>query len=288
MGAGRPRRGPTGGEAALWWAAAGDRRHGRGAAPSCHRAQRRDAGGAGGRLLPAHRPRIEPIERVPRAQAPRLDPQKRRPCAPRSKSGLMFRPSASPSKRAWARLTRTDWCSSMRVECSPTWCGSTPARPKGQRACGSAPAGRWQRLTVLGALVSNGVAAAMSIAAATDTAVFLAFLDHVLIPALRTSKPDAVVVMDNLSAHKARAGRERLEAAGLELLYLPRYSPDLSPIEPMWSKLKMRSRAAAARTLDALDVALAQRPQHHHAPGRPRLVQALRLRSLRQLIRNPL
>lgn len=129
--------------------------------------------------------------------------------------------------------------------------------PKGQRASGSAPAGRWQRLTVLGALVSNGVVAAMSIAAATDTAVFLAFLDHVLIPALRTSKPDAVVVMDSLSAHKARAVRERLEAAGLELLYLPRYSPDLSPIEPMWSKLKTRLRAAAARTLDALDVALA-------------------------------
>ena len=129
--------------------------------------------------------------------------------------------------------------------------------PKGQRACGSAPAGRWQRLTVLGALVSNGVVAAMSIAAATDTAVLLAFLDHVLIPALRTSKPDAVVVMDNLSAHKARAVRERLEAAGLELLYWPRSSPDLSPIEPMWSKLKTRWRAAAARTLDALDVALA-------------------------------
>ena len=87
--------------------------------------------------------------------------------------------------------------------------------------------------------------------------MFLAFLDHVLIPALRTSKPDAVVVMDNLSAHKTRAVRERLEAAGLELLYLPRYSPDLSPIEPMWSKLKTRLRAAAARTLDALDVALA-------------------------------
>src|SRR5512144_400733 len=115
--------------------------------------------------------------------------------------------------------------------------------PNGQRACGSAPAGRWQRLTVLGALVSNGVVAAMSIAAATDTAVFLAFLDHGPIPALRTSKPDAVVVMDDPSAHKARAVRERLEAAGLELLYLPRCSPELSPIEPMWSKLKMRLRA---------------------------------------------
>ena len=129
--------------------------------------------------------------------------------------------------------------------------------PQGQRACGSAPAGHWQRLTVLGALAGDGVAAAMTIAAATDTVVFLAFLDHVLIPALRASKPDAVVIMDNLGAHKAPAVRERLEAAGLELLYLPRYSPDLSPIEPMWAKIKALLRALAARTLDALEVALA-------------------------------
>jgi transposase len=130
--------------------------------------------------------------------------------------------------------------------------------PRGQRAHGTAPAGRWRRLTVLGALAADGVAAAMSIEAATDTAVFLAYLDRVLIPALRRTKPDAVVVMDNLSAHKAPAVRERLEAAGLDLLYLPRYSPDLSPIEPMWAKLKAALRAAAARTVAALETALGE------------------------------
>jgi hypothetical protein len=86
--------------------------------------------------------------------------------------------------------------------------------PKGRRAYGTAPAGRWRRLTVLGALGAGGVAAAMSIERATDTAVFLAFLDHVLIPALRRTKPDAVVILDNLSPHKAPAVRARLEAAG--------------------------------------------------------------------------
>ena len=129
--------------------------------------------------------------------------------------------------------------------------------PRGQRARGAAPAGRWRRLTVLGALAGDGVAAAMSIERATDTAVFTAFLDHVLIPALRGAKPGAVVIMDNLSPHKAPAVRARLEAAGFELIYLPRYSPDLNPIAPMWAKLKAALRAAAARTVAALEAALA-------------------------------
>jgi transposase len=129
--------------------------------------------------------------------------------------------------------------------------------PKGRRARATAPAGRWRRLTVLGAMAADGVTAAMSIECATDTAVFTAFLDRVLIPALVRSRPDAVVVLDNLSPHRAPIVRRKLEAAGLGLLYLPRYSPDLSPIEPMWSKLKGLLRAAAARTIEALEAALA-------------------------------
>ncbi|HZC12761.1 MAG TPA: IS630 family transposase [Thermoleophilaceae bacterium] len=129
--------------------------------------------------------------------------------------------------------------------------------PKGQRARGTAPAGRRRRLTVLGALGAAGVAGAMTVERATDTAVFLAFLDTVLIPELtRTKQPGTVVVMDNLSPHRAPAVRARLEAAGLELLYLPRYSPDLSPIEPMWAKLKALLRAAAARTVETLEAAV--------------------------------
>jgi transposase len=129
--------------------------------------------------------------------------------------------------------------------------------PRGERAYGTAPAGTWRRLTVLGALAAGGVAGAMSIERATDTAVFLAYLDRVLIPELRTARPDAVVVMDNLSPHRAPAVRQRLEAAGFELLLLPRYAPELNPIEAMWSKLKGLLRAAAARTAAALEAALA-------------------------------
>ena len=130
--------------------------------------------------------------------------------------------------------------------------------PRGRRAYGTAPAGRWRRLTVLGALAADGVAGAMSIERATDTAVFLAYLDHVLIPELVRTKPDAVVILDNLSPHKAPAVRRRCAAAGLELLLLPRYSPELNPIEPMWAKVKAALRAAAARTVEALETALGE------------------------------
>jgi transposase len=126
---------------------------------------------------------------------------------------------------------------------------------KGRRAAGKVPWGRWRRLTVLGALAAEGVLAAMSIAAATSTAVFLAFVEQVLAPALR-SRPDAVVVMDNLAAHKAEAVRHALDRAGISYRYLPAYSPDLNPIEPCWSKLKGQLRAKAARSLEALEAEL--------------------------------
>jgi transposase len=127
---------------------------------------------------------------------------------------------------------------------------------RGERAHGSAPGG-WRRLTVLGALSGEGMIAAMSLAAATTTRVFLAFLQGVLIPELRRRHPGATVLMDNLSAHKPKAVEIALTKAGFKLLYLPRYSPDLSPIEPGWSKLKSALRAAEARTRDTLEAALA-------------------------------
>jgi transposase len=126
---------------------------------------------------------------------------------------------------------------------------------KGQRAAGKVPRGHWQRLTVLGALALDGVLASMSVAAATSTAVFLAFVEQVLAPAL-WERPDAIVVMDNLAAHKAERTRAALEAAGIDYRYLPAYSPDLNPIEPCWSKLKGHLRTKAARSLDALDAEL--------------------------------
>jgi transposase len=126
---------------------------------------------------------------------------------------------------------------------------------RGQRATGKVPWGRWERLTVIGALALDGVVASRGIAAATGTAVFLAFTEEVLVPALR-GRPDALVVMDNLGAHKAEKVREALGRAGLAHRYLPSYSPDLNPIEPAWSKLKTCLRAVGARSKEALEAAL--------------------------------
>ena len=126
---------------------------------------------------------------------------------------------------------------------------------RGERAVGKVPWGHWQRLTVLGALGLDGVTASMSIAAATNTAVFLAFVEQVLIPALH-GRPNAIVMMDNLPAHKAARVRAAFEAAEIKYRYLPAYSPDLNPIEPCWSKLKQWLRAKAARSLEVLETEL--------------------------------
>ncbi len=128
--------------------------------------------------------------------------------------------------------------------------------PRGQRAHGAAPGGHWRRLTLIGALGLDGLCATMTVAAATDTAVFLAFVEQVLIPALLRERPDAVVVMDNLAAHKAACVRAALDKAGISYRYLPAYSPDMNPIELAWSKLKALLRTVGARSREALEQAI--------------------------------
>ena len=125
----------------------------------------------------------------------------------------------------------------------------------GARIHETTPDGRWKILTILGAISTRGMIATMTIEAATDREIFLAYLDEVLCPKLRSGD---VVVMDNLSSHKVNGVRERIEAVGARLLYLPPYSPDLNPIEKAWAKLKQLLRAAKARTKEALDQAIAQ------------------------------
>ena len=126
---------------------------------------------------------------------------------------------------------------------------------RGQRVREGVPAGHWRTLSVVGAIRRSGWVAAMSIEAATDGEIFLAYLERVLGPQLQ---PGDVVVMDNLSAHKVCGVRQAIEARGAELLYLPPYSPDFNPIEPCWSQLKQRLCAAQARTLPALEQSLAK------------------------------
>lgn len=124
---------------------------------------------------------------------------------------------------------------------------------RGMRLRAAVPHGHWKLLTVIAAMNIHGVQAAMTIDAATDTDVFGAFIEQVLAPTLR---PGQVVVMDNLTAHKVGWIVQRIQAAGCRVMFLPPYSPDFSPIEPMWSKVKQLLRSVAARTVDALQNAV--------------------------------
>lgn len=102
---------------------------------------------------------------------------------------------------------------------------------------------------MISAVRTSGPFAAGTIIGATDSDVFRTYVSQLLAPQLR---PGDIVVMDNLSPHKASGVREAIEAAGATLRYLPPYSPDFNPIEPMWSKVKSQLRSLAARTVETL------------------------------------
>jgi transposase len=125
--------------------------------------------------------------------------------------------------------------------------------PRGVRVIEKVPHGHWATTTMISGVRSTGPCAAAVVTGATDSEIFLAYVEHVLVPELTEGD---VVVLDNLQPHKAKGVREMIEAAGAKLLYLPPYSPDFNPIENMWSKVKQYLRSAAARTFDALQEAV--------------------------------
>lgn len=125
----------------------------------------------------------------------------------------------------------------------------------GGRLVDATPHGHWETTTMIGALGAEGSTALMVIEGATDAAVFRAYVKHVLTPTLR---PGEIVVMDNLSSHKGPEIREMIEAAGADLWYLPPYSPDLNPIEKMWSKVKAHLRRLKPRGTEEIHDAVRQ------------------------------
>ena len=126
--------------------------------------------------------------------------------------------------------------------------------PRGKRVHASSPHGHWQTTTLIGALRLDGSTACMAIEGTTDTEVFRAYVREVLCPQLH---PGDVVILDNLAPHKSPATLELIAQAGATIRFLPAYSPDLNPIEKMWSKLKTALRAAEARTQETLVEAIA-------------------------------
>jgi transposase len=125
---------------------------------------------------------------------------------------------------------------------------------RGKRCRASVPHGHWNTTTFVGGLTLSGLCAPMLLDGPMDGEAFRAWCEQMLCPLLQ---PDDIVIMDNLPAHKVAGVREVIEAAGASLLYLPPYSPDFNPIENGFSKLKAHVRKAAARTVGALDAAVA-------------------------------
>jgi transposase len=121
--------------------------------------------------------------------------------------------------------------------------------PRGERAYGKAPRNWGKNITLISSLSSEGIGAAMSVEGATDGAAFETYVKHFLAPTLRRGQ---IVVMDNLQVHKMKRVRDLVEGAGAEVLFLPPYSPDFSPIEEAFAKVKGILRRIGARTRDAL------------------------------------
>jgi putative transposase len=127
--------------------------------------------------------------------------------------------------------------------------------PCGQRLQGKAPYGHWKTMTFLAALRHDRVTAPWLIDGPIDGQSFLQYVEEVLVPTL---KPGDIVIIDNLGSHKGKAVRHAIRAAGAKLFFLPKYSPDLNPIEKFFAKLKHWLRKAARRTVDAVYNAVAE------------------------------
>jgi putative transposase len=126
---------------------------------------------------------------------------------------------------------------------------------KGKRLHGFAPHGRWRTLTFLGALRCDRLAAPCVFNGPINGECFLAYVKQQLVPTL---KPGDIVVMDNLGSHKAKAVRAAIRGAGARLLFLPKYSPDLNPIELTFSKIKHWMRLAQNTAIDDIQDHLRQ------------------------------
>ena len=126
---------------------------------------------------------------------------------------------------------------------------------KGQRLLGHVPHGHWKTMTFLAALRCDQVTAPCVFDGPINGECFLLYVEQILVPCL---KRDDIVIMDNLGSHKAEAIRAAIRKAGARLLFLPPYSPDLNPIEQVFSKLKHFMRKAQERSAEAVSLAIAK------------------------------
>lgn len=185
----------------------------------------------------------------PRHPPTRVDPQKKTLGAAERDEPARTAYRERVAARAVQDFVVVDECGS-NIHLTPIYARA----PWGRRAYGQVPRNTEKNTTLIASLTTTGMGPAMLLEGATDTAAFEVYVEQVLVPELRAGQ---VVVIDNLSAHKSERVRSLIEARGCELWFLPAYSPDLSPIEEAFSKLKALVRRAEARTREALYDAIA-------------------------------
>ena len=127
--------------------------------------------------------------------------------------------------------------------------------PCGERLIAKVPHGRWKTTTFLAALRHDRIDAPWLLEGPIDGESFRTYVEKVLLPTLREGD---IVIMDNLGSHKGKAVRALIRSAGAKLFFLPKYSPDLNPIEQVFAKLKHLLRKAAARTVEAICIAVGE------------------------------
>jgi putative transposase len=163
------------------------------------------------------------------------------------------RPDVARRRAQWTKYRgRVDLSRLVFIDETWTKTNMAPLRgwaPLGQRIKAKVPHGRWKTMTFLAALRHDRITAPWFIDEPINGEIFQLYIEKVLIPTLQ---PGDIVIMDNLGSHKGKAVRRAIRAAGARLFYLPKYSPDLNPIEQFFAKLKHWLRKAAKRSTDAV------------------------------------
>jgi putative transposase len=169
------------------------------------------------------------------------------------------RPDVARRRAQWAeRQDRIDPERLVFIDETWTKTNMEPLRgwsPLGARLVAKVPHSHWKTSTFIAALRCDRIEAPWLLDGPVNAAAFKTYVEKVLAPTLR---PGDLVIMDNLSSHKGTAVRQAIRNAGAKLIFLPKYSPDLNPIEQVFSKLKHLLRKAAARTLETLTAAVGE------------------------------
>jgi transposase len=174
-------------------------------------------------------------------------------------AGERDRPDVARRRAQWVKYQdRVDPARLVFIDETWTRTNMAPLRgwaPRGSRLIAKVPDGRWRTMTFLAALRHDRITAPWLLEGPIDGESFATYVEKVLLPTLRRGD---IVIMDNLGSHRGKIIRQLIRSAGAKLFLLPKYSPDLNPIEQVFAKLKHLLRKAAARTVETVCAAIGE------------------------------